>query len=229
MRTGDKNQALITGRITYGHDGTDSYPINTDTTGQNVTLLASTASVGKLAANSGVDVGDVDVITLPQREPFIFRPGSAAMASGVVASGTRSGGAALTGAGTADQTEWSPWVTYEPARGGKIDGLASGGVIAGQLTFGYKVGANTAAIKLTAEIRNKAGTAVVMMALTGTLSATTGEAFATYDLPQLLTVANMNAVPFEIRHGNRSNIAATAAITRVMESSYIQGEFEPGT
>ena len=110
-----------------------------------------------------------------------------------------------------------------------MDGVSSGAVISGQLTFGYKTGAATALVKLTAEIRNKAGTAVVMMALTGTLSATTAEVFATYDLPHLLTVTNMNAVPFEIRHGNRSNLAGTAAVTRIMESSYIQGEFEPGT
>lgn len=27
-RTGSKNQALVTGRIAYGHDGTDAYPFN---------------------------------------------------------------------------------------------------------------------------------------------------------------------------------------------------------
>ena len=83
--------------------------------------------------------------------------------------------------------------------------------------------------KLTVDIRNKAGTAVTMLALTGALAATTAEVFATYDIPHLLTVTNFNAIPFEIRHGNQSSLAGTAAITRIMESSYIQGEFEPGT
>ncbi len=173
--------------------------------------------------------GAATSVVLQQREPFIFRPAATALASGMVASGTRSGGPALTGAGTADQTEYSGYVTYEPYRDGKIDGLASGGVISGQLTFGYKVAASTAAIKLTVDIRNKAGTAVTMLALTGTLAATTAEAFATYDIPHLLTVTNFNAVPFDVRHGNQSNLAGTAAVTRIMESSYIQGEFEPGT
>lgn len=167
--------------------------------------------------------------TIQQREPFIFRPAATALASGVVASGTRSGGSSLTGAGTANQTEWSSYVTYEPLRSGKIDGIAASGVISGQMTFGVKTAAGTAEVKLTADIRNKAGTAVTFLALTGAFSATTAEIFKTYDIPHLLTVANMNAVPFEIRHGNQSGEAATAAVTRIMESSYIQGEFEAGS
>ncbi len=189
--------------------------------------MDDTANAVKVLAVGG-DGAETSTV-LQQREPFIFRPAATALASGMVASGTRSGGPALTGAGTADQTEYSSYVTYEPYRGGKIDGIAASGVISGQLTFGYKVLASTAAIKLTVDIRNKAGTAVTMLALTSTLAATTAEAFATYDIPHLLTVTNFNAVPFDVRHGNQSNLAGTAAVTRIMESSYIMGEFEPGT
>ncbi len=189
--------------------------------------MDDTANAVKVLAVGG-DGAETSTV-LQQREPFIFRPAATALASGMVASGTRSSGAALTGAGTADQTEYESYVTYEPYRGGKIDGIAASGVISGQLTFGYKVAASTADIKLTVDIRNKAGTAVTMLALTGALAATTAEVFATYDIPHLLTVTNFNAIPFEIRHGNQSSLAGTAAITRIMESSYIQGEFEPGT
>ena len=202
MRTGQKNQTKITGRIIYGHDGTDAYPIY---------------------ANSA------QAIRLGQREPFIYRPAATALASGMVASGTRSGGPALTGAGTANQTEWGSYVTYEPARAGKIDGLSAGGVISGQLTIGAKSAAATCDVKLTVDIRNKSGTAVTMLALTSAFACTTAEIFKTYDIPYLSTAANFNAVPFEVRHGNQSNEAGTAAVTRLMESSYIQGEFEPGT
>ena len=42
--------------------GTDGNPfVNV----HDVTLKASTAAIGKLAANSGVDIGDVDILSLP--------------------------------------------------------------------------------------------------------------------------------------------------------------------
>ena len=202
MRTGQKNQAKITGRIIYGHDGTDAYPIY---------------------ANSA------QAIRLGQREPFIFRPGGTALASGMVASGTRSGAATIAAAGTANQTYWGTEVVYEPARAGKIDGLSTGGVVSGQLTVGVSTTAATATAKLTARIRNKGGTWTTALALTGTMSCTTAEIYRTYDIPYLYTTANFNAVPFGVAIGVESNEAGTATQARIMESSYIQAEFEPGT
>ncbi len=229
-RTGKKNQALVTGRIAYGHDGTDAYPQNVDATGQKITLLAGTAEIGKLAANSGGDIGDVDVTTLPQREPFIFRVGRSALASGAVASGTRSGGPTVSST-AADTTEWGTEVVYEPYRAGKIDGLTTDGVISGQLTMGIVTASGSAQCKLTARMRNKAGSAqVVFLALTGAFAATTAEIFKTYDIPHLLTTTDFNAVPFGVTIGVRSaGAAASAGVARIMESSYVQGEFEPGT
>lgn len=51
-------------KIIEGADGTNDGDISS-ANGLPVELLAGTAAFGKLAANSGVDIGDVDVITLP--------------------------------------------------------------------------------------------------------------------------------------------------------------------
>jgi len=49
MRTGQKNQALITGRIAYGTDGTDAYALHVDTSGNlQMELLAGTAAFGNV-------------------------------------------------------------------------------------------------------------------------------------------------------------------------------------
>ncbi len=173
--------------------------------------------------------GAATAAVLPQREPFIFRVGATALTSGMVASGTRSAAATVTSAGTADQTEWGTEVVYEPYRGGKIDGIATGGVVSGQITIGMVTGASTADGKNTIRIRNKAGTLTTTLALTGAIGCTTAEIFKTYDIPHLFTTANFNAIPFGIAIGNQSNLAGTTVITRIMESSYIMGEFEPGT
>jgi len=62
---GGKNQSLLTGRIAYGWDGTNAYAISVDANGYlQVELLAGTNAIGKLAANSGVDIGDVDVASI---------------------------------------------------------------------------------------------------------------------------------------------------------------------
>lgn len=166
---------------------------------------------------------------LPQREPFIFRPGRAALASGMVASGSRSGGATVTSVG-ADTTTWGTEVVYEPRRAGLIDGVATGGVISGQITIGIKSSAGTPNGKLTARIRDKGGaTLVTCLALTDAFALSTTEIFKTYDIPYLLTVAGFTGVPFGFAIGVQSNSADNTAIARIMESSFIMGEFEPGT
>lgn len=168
-------------------------------------------------------------LVIAQREPFIFRPGQAALASGMVASGTRSGGATVTSV-TANTTVWGTEVVYEPARAGKIDGKATGGVVSGQICIGIKASASTPNAKLTIRVRNKdGGTWVVPLALTGAFALTTAEIYKVYDMPHLLTVANLNAIPFGISIGVESDSSTNDAIARMMETSFIQGEFEPGT
>jgi len=197
-----------TGVAFYGGDGTEFYP-----------LFASTAGI----TTSGKPV-------IAQREPFLFRPGAAALANGMVASGTRSSAGTISAAGTAAQTYWGTEVVYAPSRSGKIDGIAASGVVSGQITIGLKSAASTADAKVTARIRNQSGTWTTCLALSGTVIAcSTAEIFRTYDIPYLYTTADFNQVPFGFAIGVESNLAGTATIARIMESSYIQGEFEPGT
>ena len=115
---------------------------------------------------------------IPLREPFTFYPGVAALASGMVASGSRSGGATVTSV-DANTTVWGTEVVYEPERAGKIDGLASGGEIHGQITIGIKSSALTPNGKLTARIRNKDGTWTTCLALTAAIALSTTEAYKT--------------------------------------------------
>lgn len=207
MRTGAKNQALITGRIAYGHDGTDSYPMKVVESGEQ-----------KIA----------------QREPFIFRPGASALAStsavtGMVLSGVRTGGATVAST-SANVTVWGTTVTYEPQRDGKIDGLDSGGTISGEITIGTIAAAATCLAKHTARIRNKNGTWITCLAVSGTVAVgATTEVYTTYTINHLLTATNFNSIPFDFAIGVQSNEAGTAAVARIMEASYIMGEFEPGT
>ena len=181
----------------------------------------------------GDDVADTVTsgLNVRQREPFIFRVGSTALASGMVESGSRSGGPTVANT-SANVTVWGTEVVYEPFSSGKIDGIAASGIVSGQITVGVICNvANTVATKLTARIRNKDGTLTTVLALTGSFNVGgTTEVFKTYDIPYLLTTTNFNAVPFGFAIGVQGNqVAATSAIARIMESSYIQGEYEPGS
>ena len=58
-------------KVAYGPDNTQTIvtagvglPVVPDTGGFPVTLAAGTAAIGKLAANSGVDIGDVDILSI---------------------------------------------------------------------------------------------------------------------------------------------------------------------
>lgn len=51
-------------KLIHGANGTNDGDVST-ANGLPVQLLAGSAAIGKLAANSGVDIGDVDVTTLP--------------------------------------------------------------------------------------------------------------------------------------------------------------------
>lgn len=207
---GKKNVTLIPGRVAYGKDENgDVYPLS-------------------VIANTALQSGDT---RLAQREPFIFRPGGTAMAGGMVAAGTRSGSAPKTSATIVNTTEYTQWENYTPQRAGKIDGKDSGGILQGQVTIGAKCSAGTGTAKLTVEMANTANTstAATVLTLTGTITITTAETFHTYDMPYLKTGSTINAVPFSVRAGAQHQQGSSSIVFRIMESSYVQGEMEPGT
>ncbi len=207
---GQTNKVHNTGEIVYGGDGTNFYPLYASTT-----ELGTSAKLG---------------IALP--EYFIFRPGAAALASGMVPAGTRSAAGTITSGASANVTYWGPESTYAPVRTGKIDGLAASGIVSGQITIGHKSAAGTVNAKVTIRGRNTTGadtTTVVLLALQAATSVTTAETFATYDIPYLYTTSNFNQVPFAIQMGIETAVAASATIGRIMSSSFIEGSFEPGT
>ncbi len=206
---GKKNQALLTGRKPYLGDGTNFYP-----------QYGSTAEVA----------GHTRTV-ISQREPFEFRPGATVLSGGAVPSGTRTGAATLTTGTVANSTYWDGWKTYQPVRGGKIDGLSSGGILWGQLTIGTTVNSGTGTVKLTADIANTSNTSAptTFLTLTGTISCTTAETFQTFDINYLKTNTVMNSIPFSMRIGGQHQQGGSTGIFRIMESSVLLGEFEPGT
>jgi hypothetical protein len=67
-----------------GDDGANAKPLQVDGSGYlKVALQAGTAAIGKLAANSGVDIGDVDVTSLPSLPAGTNAIGKLAANSGV--------------------------------------------------------------------------------------------------------------------------------------------------
>src|SRR3990167_8242651 len=203
---GNKDQVLNTGRLAYGKDENGKfYPI-------------------AIIANTAEQYGEVRVA---QYEPFLFRPGNAALASGMVEAGTRSSAATVTSGTVANSTYPGSWITFAPFRSGKIDGLSSGGIVDGQITVGVKCGAGTGTAKLTLDIANTANTSAptTMLPLTGTITCTTAEIFKTYDMPYLACDTVMNSVPFSVRLGVQTQQGGSTIIGRIMESSYIEGLF----
>ena len=162
---------------------------------------------------------------------FVARPGEAALADGAVASGTRSGSANTAVSVDANTTYWQTTATEfkHGFHAGKIDAKETGGFVYGQITIGIVASAATPNGKLTARIRNKSGTWTTLLTLTAAFALSTTEIYKTYDLPYLLTTANFNAVPFEVSAGVQSDSATNTATARIMESSWIAGEFAPGT
>lgn len=201
------NEVLFHGRKQYLYDGTNWRASKANTAG----------------------VQNTNVLDLPQREPFIFRPGATALSGGMVEAGTRSSAATVTSGTIANSTYWGDWFSYSPARSGSIDGKATDGVIEGQITMGIKTSAGTGTAKLTFAIANTANTAspTTPLTLTSTITCTTVEIFKTYDIPYLLTDTAFNAVPFSVRMGVQTQQAGSSVVGRIMESSYIMGEFEP--
>lgn len=58
-RTGSKNQALVTGRIAYGHDGTDAYPLKVNVSGSLVGTLKRVSVTKALFASVAYSANDV--------------------------------------------------------------------------------------------------------------------------------------------------------------------------
>lgn len=63
----------VTGTVTADVTGQGDVPITLDS--EAVVLGAGSAAIGKLAANSGVDIGDVDILSLPS-DTFVAEDGS---------------------------------------------------------------------------------------------------------------------------------------------------------
>lgn len=220
---GSRGDVMPRGNLAYVDDPASStqYP-----------WLADTARV----KGTGTDGSAPGVVV--SKEEFIFYPGASAITDGMVASGSRTGAGTVTTAGTANSTYWGPESIFAPLVRGKVDGVSTGGVLSGQLTIGMKVNAATAVIKVTARIRNNssassadAGAWVTCLTLSGTaIACTTAEIYRTYDMPRLQTTGTINSIPFGVAVGAQSEYTAgTAAIVRIMESSYIQGWVEPTT
>lgn len=214
------DDAMPRGNVGYAYDpdGKHSYPV-----------IGSTA-------------GQTDAIRpiIAQREYFIFYPGAGVLAStstvdGMVLSGVRSGAGTVTTAGSVT-TAWTPAATYSPLRAGKIDGVSTGGIVSGQITVGLKTPSGTQAANagVTARIYNvgaAAGSVTCLFLSATVLACTSAEIYSTYDIPKLQTTAAFNAIPFTFQVGVQSSKAAASAaiVARIMESSYIDGYFEPGT
>ncbi len=64
--------------VVAGDDGTDTHPLQVDSNGfLKAVLQAGTAAIGKLGANSGVDIGDVDVKSIAAGENVVGLVGAA--------------------------------------------------------------------------------------------------------------------------------------------------------
>jgi len=155
------------------------------------------------------------------RESFIYRP--------------------VSGDLTDDGVQWSSSVTtvdadtdyyenlgtYEPERSGKIDGKETDGILELAFTIGLKSSAGTPNAKYKIQARNKGGTWVDLFAIQ-TEAVSTAEEEHTWS-GYFPTVANFNAIPFDLRLVVQSNSATNTVTGRVKNSSYVTGEFEPGT
>lgn len=70
---GDVDVLSVAGTVTVDATGQGDVPVTLD--GETVELAASTAAIGKLAANSGVDIGDVDVLSIAAGETHLGEVG----------------------------------------------------------------------------------------------------------------------------------------------------------
>ena len=155
----------------------------------------------------------------PIVESFIHRPVSGDLTSG----GVEWSSTVTTSA--ADTDTPLDIITYEPRRRGKIDGKATGGILAIVLTVGLKSSAGTPNGKWKIQGRNKGGTWVDLFAISAAIALSTTELERTYS-GYFPTVANFSSVPFDLRLVIQSDSGTNNAIGRIKNSSYVIGEFE---
>ena len=117
--------------------------------------------------------------------------------------------------------------TYEPARSGKIDGKKTDGHLTISITIGLISSAGTPNAIYKVRARNKGGNWVDLFSYqTEAVSVTEEEHTWSGVFP---TVADFNSVPFDLQLVVRSSSATNKVKGRIKSSSYISGEFEPGT
>ena len=164
-----------------------------------------------------------DTVKIGQRvrESFTHRPVSGALTSDGVQYST---GVTTVAANT---DYYKDLVTCEPERSGKIDGRTIGGLIEAAFTIGLVASAGTPNAKYKIQARNKGGTWVDLFAFQ-TEAVSTTEEFHSWS-GYFPTVANFNAVPFDLRLVIQSDSATDTVTGRVRNSAYVRGEFEPGT
>lgn len=221
---GSKGDVMPRGNLMYGDNPSSS---------TQYSLLADTARV------QGTNPDGSTPAIVSVKEELIYYPGRSAVSGGMVLSGTRTGAGTITSSGSA-AIVYSVEDIFNPISRGKIDGVATGGDITGQITVGLATSASTAdCTAVNFQIRNNptastaASTAtyawVAALAYTTAIACTTAEIYKTFDIPHLKTSASINAIPFGSRFGVLSQFASTNIIGRVMESSYIQMFVEPST
>jgi hypothetical protein len=150
-----KNAAGDTKYLKTAGAGSDEDPhIPEHSLSGTVTLGAGTAGIGKLTANSGVDIGDVDVtsiaagsnligkvsidqVTANANEVVVKSVPSAAVASGAIASGAIASGAVASGAFASGAVGSGAVASGAIASGAVASGaIASGAVAAGAFALG---------------------------------------------------------------------------------------------
>lgn len=186
---------------------------------------------GKRKASAFVDVN--------QPEPFTWRPVSGSCPAG----GSAQWSTPATTPGTAETNATISIGTFEPLRGGKVDGKDSGGIVEFGVTIGIKSSQLAPDSKLKLEASNKGQATWVQLDDGGiwdtvfALSTTEAEkTFAGY----FPTILAFNKVPFDLQAvfqsvshtvdvGTVYGAATCLAIARIKNSSYARGIFEPGT
>ena len=156
--------------------------------------------------------------------PFIFKPGQT---NTMVASGTAQYGVIITTV-TVNTLYYIDAVTFNAKRDGKFDQ----DVLSMQITIGVLSNANGNA-QLVIQAKNNSQTNangyVNILPLTSAFAVTATEIEKTYECAAYIPVANFNEVPFDLRIGVQCTTANVVANARLKTSSYIMGEYEPGS
>ncbi len=160
---------------------------------------------------------------------FMFRPGQTPVASGAVSAGARVFNANVaTTISVSGSTVWSSDISYAPYQSGLIDGLSTGGLVYGQIAVGLLSATSNPTAKVTMRMRNSGGSYDVILPL-NTVSTNSTVRYVTYDLPNLQTSSNFNRIPFAFGIGVQSDSSVNTITARVMDNSWIAGQFVPGT